>query len=91
MTKCLNHTPKGLLEKSPHLETRAKDKAAKQDQLCIIFCKNVKSAIRGTWLAQLVEQATLELRAVSSSPSLGIEFLFFFLKKFENHSFFYLN
>lgn len=28
---------------------------------------------RGTWLAQVVEQVTLELRVVSLSPTLGIE------------------
>ena len=32
-----------------------------------------KSVQRGTWLAQLVGQATLELRVVSLSPILGVE------------------
>ena len=29
--------------------------------------------LRGAWLAQSVEPATLDLRAVSSSPMIGIE------------------
>ena len=28
---------------------------------------------RGTWLAQLVEHVTLDLRVVSSSPMVGVE------------------
>ena len=29
--------------------------------------------VRGTWLAQLVEHATLDLRVVGLSPTLGVE------------------
>ena len=31
--------------------------------------------LRGSWLAQLVEQVTLDLRVVKFSPMLGIEIL----------------
>ena len=34
---------------------------------------NEEGVLGGTWLAQLVECVTLDLRVVSSSPTLGIE------------------
>lgn len=32
-----------------------------------------KKELRGAWLAQSVEHRTLDLRVVSSSPTLGVE------------------
>ena len=34
-----------------------------------------KAPYRGAWLAQLAEQATIDLRVMSSSPRMGMEFL----------------
>ena len=49
---------------------------------CINSSLEIRTHInRGTWLAQSVEHATLDLGVVSSSPALGAEITFFFFFK----------
>ena len=43
---------------------------------------HVKDGGWGAWWAQSVEHMTLDLEVMSSSPTLGIEIVFFFLRLF---------
>ena len=36
-------------------------------------CSEICNSFRGTWLAQYIEHATLDLRVVNLSPTLGVE------------------